>query len=245
MDPFATQWAGLVVNVQLVGRHAPAATLIGDGTTDASAAIVPSAPTASIMNVAITHDPGATPPDLAALAERYRAAGVAKWGLWTDARNAAAGAAAGEQGMVLDSTPAAMVANLDELPYDAAEPRRTTDLATVGRVNDRAYGMAEPKLEPVVGGLPASVLTYASPRHESVALAYDNGPDTLVWFVATLPEAQRRGLAGALLKRLLLDARERGQATASLQASAAGRPLYARLGFTQVGELHFYEERLR
>ena len=74
-------------------------------------------------------------------------------------------------------------------------------------------------------------------------MAHDVGSDTAVWFVATLPQAQRNGLAAAILKRLLLDARERGQTTASLQASQKGRPLYERLGFTTVGSLHLYEER--
>ena len=74
-------------------------------------------------------------------------------------------------------------------------------------------------------------------------MAHDIAGDTAVWFVATLPHAQRRGLAAAILQRLLLDARERGQQTASLQASQAGRPLYERLGFASVGELHLYEKR--
>jgi ribosomal protein S18 acetylase RimI-like enzyme len=75
-------------------------------------------------------------------------------------------------------------------------------------------------------------------------MAYDVGEDTAVWFVATLPHARRRGRADAILRRLLLDARERGRRTASLQASPAGRPLYERLGFRTVGSLHLYEQQL-
>ena len=56
-------------------------------------------------------------------------------------------------------------------------------------------------------------------------------------------EAPRTHLATAILQRLLLDARERGQRTASLQASQAGRPLYERIGFKSVGTLHLHEER--
>src|SRR5215207_3965415 len=43
--------------------------------------------------------------------------------------------------------------------------------------------------------------------------------------------------ARRILQRVLLDARERGQRTASLQASRAGLPVYERLGFETVGSL--------
>ncbi|HZH25338.1 MAG TPA: GNAT family N-acetyltransferase, partial [Solirubrobacteraceae bacterium] len=78
----------------------------------------------------------------------------------------------------------------------------------------------------------------------SVAMAFDVDSDTAIWFVATLPRARRHGLAAQILQRLLLDARGRGQRTASLQASQAGRPLYERLGFAAAGTLHLYEQAL-
>ena len=118
------------------------------------------------------------------------------------------------------------VAQLAELPFDAAPVRKAVDLATVGRINDLAYGAEH-------AGAAASV-----------AMAFDVGDDTAVWFVATLPHARRNGLAARILQRLLLDARAREQRTASLQASQAGRPLYERLGFAAVGTLHLYEQPL-
>ena len=135
-----------------------------------------------------------------------------------------------------------MVAALDELPFDDAPPRTQPDRTTAARVNDRAYGYTEPKMAPAVQALPDSVLAYGD--ESSVAMAYDIGEDTAVWFVATLPHAQRQGRANQILRRLLLDARERGQTTASLQGSSAGQPLYERLGFRTVGSLHFYEQPL-
>ena len=148
--------------------------------------------------------------------------------------------------MVLDSRPAGMVANLGELPFSRAPARTVVDLAVVGRVNDRAYDFAAPKLAPPIVALPADVLAYGAEHAgetASVAMAFDIEADTAVWFVATLPQARGRGLARQTLQRLLIDARERGQKTASLQASSAGQPLYERLGFRSVGRLHLYEER--
>jgi GNAT superfamily N-acetyltransferase len=241
---FARQWAGIVAQVRLLGANSPRATLIeADGMV---ASVMPTAPASSLMNVALAVDPAQPPRGLEQLAERFREGGARKWGLWVAGDDQRAAHAAQEQGMVLDSRPAPMVATLSDLPFDHAPERRHADLATVGRINDLAYAFPEPKLAPAIANLPDAVLAYGAQHDDAiaaVAMAYDIADDTAVWFVATLPHAQRRGLAAATLRRLLLDARERGQQTASLQASQAGRPLYERLGFASVGELHLYEKR--
>jgi GNAT superfamily N-acetyltransferase len=63
--------------------------------------------------------------------------------------------------------------------------------------------------------------------------------------VATLPEAGGRGLATALMTHALLEARSRGCTTSSLQATARGRPLYLRLGYTEIGTIQMWERRRR
>ena len=76
-------------------------------------------------------------------------------------------------------------------------------------------------------------------------MAFDHGhEDTAVWFVATRPEAQNQGLGRKVMAALLQEAHARGNRTASLQSSAAGRRLYESLGFATVGEVHLYEEQL-
>ncbi len=239
---FARQWAGIVALVRLLGAHTPRASLIErDGMV---ASVMPATPKSSIINCALAVDPAASPRHLDELAQAFREGGAEKWGLWAGGEDDKAAEAAATQGMVLDSRPAPMVARLDALPFDDAPPRTAVDLATAGRVNDRAYGYEEPKLAPAIAALPGTVLAYGDATSSSVALAHDIGSDTAVWLVATLPENQRKGLSRQVLQRLLLDARDRGQETASLQASQAGRPLYERLGFNSVGSLRFYEERL-
>jgi GNAT superfamily N-acetyltransferase len=242
---FATQWAGLVALSRMLGAHAPDAAVVEQD--DMVACLLPGSPTSSLLNAALTVDPAATPSGLDRLAGRFRAIGATKWGLWMDGENEPAARAAAAHGMVLDSRPAPMVADLRALPFDDAPPCAPVELAAVGRINDRAYGYAEPKLAPAIAALPPfDVFSYGARlggATASVALAFDIGADTAVWFVATLAQAQGKGLAGGLLRRMLLDARARGQHTASLQASPKGRPLYERLGFAAVGSLHLYEER--
>jgi GNAT superfamily N-acetyltransferase len=237
---FAMQWAGLVALVRMLGEHGPGATLVERSGLIAS--VMPASPDSSIVNSALAVDPAQAPTGLQQLAEAFRQGGARKWGLWVDGDDGEAAKAATAQGMVLDGRPAPMLATLADLPFDEAPERQEPDRTTVGRVNDLAYGYAEPKLAPAAAALPDTVLAYGG--NDSVALAYDLGSDTAVWFVATVPDQQGKGLANGILKRLLLDARERGQVTASLQASQAGRPLYERLGFRAVGTLHFYEQQL-
>jgi GNAT superfamily N-acetyltransferase len=234
MDAFGIQWGGLVAQVEMFGRTAPQARLIERGNMVAS--VLPSVPQSSIANAAIGRTPDAQPEHLDALAREFRSAGVHKWGLWLPGEQPAP-----EHAMVLDSNPAAMLHDLQDL--EDVPPVATPDLATVGKVNDVAYGFTEPRLAPAFANLDADVLAYGIGDH-SVAMAYDHGhDDTVVWFVATRPEDRGKGLATTILKRLLKEAKDRGRKTASLQASQKGKPVYERVGFRTVGELHLYEER--
>jgi len=70
-----------------------------------------------------------------------------------------------------------------------------------------------------------------------VLLSLRVGDDVSIQFVATELEHRRRGHASALIRAALADARADGAATATLQASPDGRPVYERLGFATVATL--------
>jgi ribosomal protein S18 acetylase RimI-like enzyme len=55
-----------------------------------------------------------------------------------------------------------------------------------------------------------------------------------VYFVATVPEARRRGIGAAVTSAALREARDLGCATAVLGSSPMGHALYERLGFEEV-----------
>jgi GNAT superfamily N-acetyltransferase len=71
----------------------------------------------------------------------------------------------------------------------------------------------------------------------------DHEGDCGVTLVATLPEARGRGLARNLLTRALLEARERGCTTSSLQATRLGYPVYRRIGYRDLGPIQMWERR--
>lgn len=78
-------------------------------------------------------------------------------------------------------------------------------------------------------------------RAIAAALAQDHEDDCIVSFVATLPEARRRGHAGRIIARLLADAAARGRTTATLRSTPVAERLYAAAGFRDLGRFVEWE----
>ena len=72
---------------------------------------------------------------------------------------------------------------------------------------------------------------------------FDHEGDAGVELVGTIPEARGRGLASRLLLKALADARDRGCTISTLQATRAGYPVYARLGYRDFGRVQMWERR--
>jgi ribosomal protein S18 acetylase RimI-like enzyme len=69
------------------------------------------------------------------------------------------------------------------------------------------------------------------------AMAFDHDGDCGIYNVGTEDRARRRGVGTAMTARLLLDARDRGCRTATLQSTPIGEGVYARLGFRSLGTI--------
>lgn len=81
----------------------------------------------------------------------------------------------------------------------------------------------------------AGVAAYATRDHAAGLMFFRSGTDAVVSFLATEPGRRREGLATSLLRQALLDVRQRGVRSASLQASPAAEGLCTRLGFRRIG----------
>jgi GNAT superfamily N-acetyltransferase len=130
------------------------------------------------------------------------------------------------------------------LELDLAEP----DMLEASRINDAAYGLAgdfERALHSVPPEPAHLYLARADGVPAATVLAYEQAGECGIYLVATLPEAGGRGLATALMSHALLEARSRGCATTSLQATARGRPLYLRMGYREIGTVEMWERRRR
>lgn len=216
------------------------------------AGLTPASPGRSLVNaVAFTSTPAlrAVLPDLDAA---YRGAGVAAWTVWvpeTERQLKADLAAAGHR---FDGAPVGMHARLPVAAPAAAaaaglECREAASAAVLAPLNDRGYGLAHGTFAPAISGMaPPETRVYVGAIAGQAAtgcVLVEGDGDANVGLVATLPEHQRQGHASHVLAFALAAAQARGCRTATLQASKAGAPVYARLGFRGLGALELWERR--
>jgi GNAT superfamily N-acetyltransferase len=215
-----------------------------------SAAVFPRIPERSVMN-SVFYERGAdVSAQREALDATYRKAGVNAWTVWVPEDDHPVANSLEQGGHKLDANPAAMVLDLARLepPVEPASddwgPGSTIEM---GAVNEAAYPFHDGSFATAAQAMdPERIRLYAARdagRAVSVLGIHDCNGDAGVFFVATLPEARGRGLAGALIGQALAEARERGNDISTLQATKMGAPVYTRLGYRTVCDLHMWERR--
>lgn len=217
-----------------------------------TASIVPAVPGRSIVNGVAFETSEQLAAALDGLEAAYRDAGIGAWTVWTPDFEREAVALLEDRGHAFDGEPLAMILELDQLVAPAPGDLDWDAEATpgeLGALNDVAYGQTgEAGCAAAFGPAPERLGMRRYRAREAGELAcvlatMDHDADTGVYFVATAPEHRGRGLASRLLGVALSDARSRGQATASLQASALGAGVYRRLGFREHFRMLMYERR--
>jgi GNAT superfamily N-acetyltransferase len=238
-------WDGFARLQLLLGGHAgKGRTIEWDGLV---ASIVPSAPDSPTLNAAVALAPDRAATYVDELARLYQEASVRRWGIWIDGQATDAAGRLAQRGLVMTGASPGMGAAIDELPHDGATTT-TADLATVGRVNDLAYGNYDARLERTLTPLPNGILhAYRTDLDDgspaAVALALHHGGDAGISFVATVPNARRQGLATKVMQQALKDARENGCTTTTLQATDVGERLYTALGYRRLTIMQLWERR--
>lgn len=81
----------------------------------------------------------------------------------------------------------------------------------------------------------AAIIASLAGTPSAVAALYEVGEEGVVGWVATVPEARRRGLGSFLTAALTNRALDDGISLVALQASPMGLPVYGALGFETVG----------
>ena len=243
---FDRQYAGLREFCRLLGGASPGAQVFERG--GVLGAVVPAAPERAVVNSAVYDHADELAQVLPELADAYTAAGVRAWTVWVPHRDAAAAAVLERAGLVLDSDPEVMVMELSRLEAprpDDLDLDPEPDVATGARLNDRSYNFGGDHFERALRTAPSlhCYVTRLDGGPVCCATGHDHNGDFSVTFIATLPEARGRGLAGKLLIHALHDARERGCTTTSLQATKMGEPVYRRVGYRGLGPVDMWEWR--
>jgi ribosomal protein S18 acetylase RimI-like enzyme len=238
-------WLGFARLQALLGGQAAQGDVVQTGELVAS--FVPKAPDSPTLNAMIALADELDARTLDEMQSRYEHEGIRRWGVWTDGTKRAVIQALQDHQMRLTSSSPGMATTLDRVGDDGAGPARHADLATVGHVNDLAYGNPDGRLEKTLAPLPAGLLHAYRADHKgrpaSVALALHHDEDCGVSFVATAPFARRHGLATDVMRRVAADAREAGCTSATLQATNLGEKLYKALGYRKVSDMQLWERR--
>ena len=216
-----------------------------------TAAVIPAAPDRSAANSVMYDSAEALERALARLGPIYEEAGVRAWTVWAPQGDGDGAAVLEGAGHTLDGVPAAMameLGGLDRTSPPGIEIDTNPEMVELGRLNDRAYEFEGDQFARALAARPPGLHAYLA-RLDGIpaacVAAIDQGTDCGIYFVATAPEARGRGLATELMALALADGRERGCRTTSLQATKMGYPIYARLGYRDLGALQMWERRTR
>jgi GNAT superfamily N-acetyltransferase len=210
--------------------------------------ITPGLGTHSMFNASV---PDGAEPLRAALPElsrRYAERGVSAWGVWAHDSDAESARACEDHGMRLDSTPAAMGRELRAGDFEApGEVERMADLDAFDVVEAGAWGFQPGVIAAAQPHVLREYRCYLA-RDERGAPAAIVGTihhrgDCGVTLVGTVPSARGKGLATAAMRCALAEAIADGCRTTTLQSSRAGHPVYARLGYRELGEMRLWEQR--
>lgn len=253
IDMAVRQRDGLRAFLRLFVDATPGARLL-DTPRGVTALICPARPERSLVNSVVYDDPAVLAAALPGLACDYDAEGIDAWTVWANVGDDAAADACAARRHVLDATPELMWAPIGELALDGAGDDRVTldrdaSWTTVGDLNDAAYGLPADHLSITIRGADpdAALRTVAVQDGEPVACAAAlvDGDNAHAVFVATLPDRRGRGLAHRCMADVLARAAAAGAETTTLEATQAGRPLYRRLGYRELGPLGMWERRRR
>ena len=204
----------------------------------------PAAPERPLFNAAFGLEPGALAAAYDGLAGFYSEARVPRWTAFVDPADAESVAALAENGHELDAEPRMMLGQTDDVAgADATielDPAPTPE--TIAALNDRVYGYPGSFARTLrsLAGLDASVAV-AGGEPVACALAHHADGDCHITLVATLPAHRRQGIASGLIRRLVRRGRECGCTTTTLVATRSGAPVYARLGYRDLGPVQMWE----
>jgi GNAT superfamily N-acetyltransferase len=247
-DPLAAMRANMRAFYRILGERSPGGAALERA--GVLAGIVPSSPQLSIANAVVYDAAGALEASHDQLEAAYVAAGVRAWAVWVPEGDRDAGALLERRGHRRAMRTRAMTLELAEVDLDGAgeiEWEHTTDTALVAALNETAYGLPKGMLAAAATALARDPLVLylarVAGKPAACVAALDEQGDCGIYYVATAPRAQRHGLASALMRQAIIEARARGCATSSLQASTAGFPVYRRLGYRDVCELALWERR--
>ncbi|HEX5617662.1 MAG TPA: GNAT family N-acetyltransferase [Solirubrobacteraceae bacterium] len=206
-------------------------------------AVFPSEPERTIYNNAVLERdlPSAARADaLDAMEATYRSGSVGRYAVWVHESDEAMRSDVEARGYTIDISTRAMGMALREVrvprpQLELAPPKWTSYVRHL-----EAVGVPPGTLAGVDPSAFQLLIASVEGQHVASAIAFDRDGDRGIFNVSTVESHRRGGLGTALTALLVHDARARGCATASLQATAMAERLYAAIGFRDLGRIIEY-----
>ncbi len=137
----------------------------------------------------------------------------------------------------------ATIADLDDITAVEAECFPEAEAATREEFEGRLTHYAdhfwlmydEDRLIAFVDGFVTDEADLTDEMYEKAELHDENGNWQMIFGVNTIPEYRRKGYAGELIKRAILDAREQGRKGVVLTCKDGLVPYYSKFGFVNEG----------
>jgi ribosomal protein S18 acetylase RimI-like enzyme len=223
-------------------------TITFDGSVLAS--VIPAIPKHSLPNAVTYLEPTSVEPVLHELAAIYSGAGIDAWTVWVrpgDDELASALESAGHKFDGEMEVMGAIIGDCDLSPKTDLQIDAGTWLE-ISELNDRVYGDESPGWGAVVANGGDLARRYVGRGDDGKVLgcivAMHVRGDCYMTFVATAEEARGRGVCSDLMRAGLRDALEAGCVTTTLEATKAGHPVYAKLGYGNLGPVRLFENRI-
>jgi GNAT superfamily N-acetyltransferase len=205
------------------------------------ASVMPATPERALMNEVVYERPVVLANALDALAAIYAEAGVEAWGVFAPAVDGQAKRLLKRAGLVRTDSPTSLARRLRhaERPSQSLLEDWTAEgePAELAAICDRAFsfGTAFARVFSTLRWPTARVYVarVAGKPASCVLTSYHDG-NCAIDLTATVPEAQGRGLAGALLAHALADAEAARCRTTTVVAGRLGERVYGRLGYRVV-----------
>jgi GNAT superfamily N-acetyltransferase len=235
-DLFDRSVATLVESWRYLATGSPGAELIEtDGA--AIAAFVRPPDSGFLNNAVLLPGPGDFGSSLQTVEHVYEERGIGHYAVWVHESESAAAIALEDRGYGYDSSTRTMA-----MPIADFAELDTSSLEVVDLSPSEFWRIGGPA--DLLPELPVDRAHFHVCRFEgknaATLMAFDHEGDCGIYMVETVPAARRRGLASALSAHAVAEARKRGCATASLQATPMAERVYAKVGFRDLGRFEEY-----
>jgi GNAT superfamily N-acetyltransferase len=174
---------------------------------------------------------------LDAVESAYGIRGIERYAVWVHESEGDVARAIESRGYVYDSSTRTMAMEIDDL---AEVDTSKLDLVEASLAEFWSVDGLDGLVPELSADRAHIYVSRFQGENATMLLAFDHDGDCGIYMVGTLPAARCEGLAIALSAHAVLEAKQRGCTTVSLQSTPMAESIYAKVGFRDLGRFDEY-----